>query len=314
MQRNSNKNNNFIYGLLGEPTAAKASGLTYSLAAVGSVVLAFFFMMMLAVAGVTVEEGREPDWYLYCSFLMTPLVFGIVAALSMGWTKTSWKTETKRQKCKVRYFFIAIALQVGLLSLSELNTLFLEFLARFGYQDTPIRLPSMDGFGFVGVMLAVALLPAVFEEIIFRGFLLKGMDCFGTVGAVLLCGGLFALYHQNPAQTVYQFCCGAAFALVAIRSGSILPTVVSHFINNALIITLTKLGLETFTKPVFITVLCISVICLVGSLAWLIFFEKRTLDETSKDKKSGRKNLFKFAALGIALCSLTWFGVLLSGI
>ena len=314
MQRNSNKNNNFIYGLLGEQTAAKASGLTYSLAAVGAVILAFFFMTILAVAGVTLEAGKEPDWYLYCSFLMTPLVFGIVAVLITGWTKTSWKTMLKRQQCKVRYFFIAIALQIGLMSLSELNTLFLEFLARFGYQDTPIRLPAMDGFGFVGVMLAVALLPAVFEEIIFRGLLLRGMDCFGTVGAVLLCGGLFALYHQNPAQTVYQFCCGATFALVAIRSGSILPTVVSHFINNALIITLTKFGVETFAKPVFITVLCVSIVCLVGSLAWLIFFEKRTLDETSTDKKSDRKNLLTFATLGIALCALTWFGVLLSGI
>ena len=173
----------------------------------------------------------------------------------------------------------------------------------------------MSGFGFVGVLITIALLPAVFEELIFRGLLLKGMGSFGTVGAILLCGGLFALYHQNPAQTIYQFCCGAAFALVAIRAGSILPTVLSHFINNALIITLTKFGVDSFPAPVFVTILCVSALCLIGSLVWLIFFEKRTLaDEDKTNKAVARKETITYALPGLALCVLVWLVVLLSGI
>ena len=49
-------------------------------------------------------------------------------------------------------YLIAFLLQIGLLSLSELNGLFLQFLGKFGYEHTPIVLPSVEGFGFVGVL------------------------------------------------------------------------------------------------------------------------------------------------------------------
>jgi membrane protease YdiL (CAAX protease family) len=101
----------------------------------------------------------------------------------------------------------------------------------------------MDGFGFVGVLFVIAVFPAVMEETVFRGLILKGLRQSKEIYAVLLCGALFALYHQKPEQTVYQFCCGAAFALVALRSGSVLPTVVAHFINNAWILIMTKFSL-----------------------------------------------------------------------
>ena len=307
--------NNKISSLLGEPTRAKASGLTYSLSAVMAVAVAFVFLFILTVLGVNVETGQEPDWYLYCNYALTSLAFVLTAAFIVRWNKMAWKEELKAQKCAPKYYLLAVLLQIGLLSLSELNTLFLNFLAKFGYVDTPIRLPSLEGFGFFGVLLVVALLPALFEEIIFRGFLLKGMGSFGTVGAVLLCGGLFSLYHQNPAQTLYQFCCGAAFALVAVRSGSILPTVLSHFINNALIITLQKFGVTAFSPTVFVLILIVSALCLAGSLIWLVFFEKRTLETGDKgNEKMARKEFLTFAALGIGLCALTWLSVLLTNI
>ena len=310
MQKTRKTPSNFIEQLLGEPTQAKASGLTYSLTTVGVVVISFIFMCILGMAGIVVEEGKEPDWYLYCSYLMMPVVFLAVTIWVINWSKTSWRESVKGQACKAKYFLIAIVLQIGLFSLSELNGLFLQFLARFGYENKPIQLPSMDGGGFVGVLLTVALLPAVFEEIIFRGLLIKGMGSFKTVGAVLVCGGLFALYHQNPAQTLYQFCCGAAFALVVIRSGSILPTIVSHFINNALVLTLTQFGIVSFPLPVFIVIVCISAVCLIGALVWLIFFEKKTLE---KKEKAEQKEFVAYAAVGIALCTLTWLVVLGSG-
>jgi hypothetical protein len=140
------------------------------------------------------------------------------------------------------------------------------------------------------------------------------MRAFGTVGAILISGGLFSLFHQNPAQTVYQFCCGAAFALVAIRSGSIFPTMLSHFINNTLILTLTKFGITEFPTPVFIVVVCVSSLCLLGSLAWLIFVDKNQKPLPSKEEtKQERKNFWTTALVGILVCGMMWLGVLLTG-
>jgi membrane protease YdiL (CAAX protease family) len=297
--------------LLGERTPAANAGFTYTLTAGVMLTFSFLFLLALAAVGVRGEEVTSQNWYLYCSYLLTPLAFVCVIGWSLRWSKTPILTEIKAQKCKGKYFLLALLLQIGLLSLSELNTLFIEFLAIFGYQSAEIALPTLEGIGLIGVLLVVAVLPAVFEEWIFRGLLVRGMkSAFGTVGTVLIGGSLFSLYHQNPAQTAYQFCCGAAFALIAIRAGSILPTIISHFLNNALIILLTKFGVDTLPKPVWIAVLILSISCLVASFAYLIFWDK-TKRETSV---TGTKKQFVLgSALGIAICVAVWilqlFGV-----
>ncbi len=314
MQNHRNeKQRSALASFMGEPTPAKASGLTFTLASAALIVLSFVFMIAISIGGLGQESVQTKDWYLYASYLLSPLAFALVAWGVLRWTKTPVREEIKSQKCHPKYFLIAILLQTGLLCLSELNALFLDFLSRFGYDDTPILLPSMDGFGFIGVLIVVAVLPALFEEIIFRGLLLKGMRAFGTAGAVLLSGALFALYHQNPAQTLYQFCCGAAFALVAVRAGSILPTVLSHFLNNALILTLTKFGITDFPNPALIIIVCVSAACLVGSLLWLLFFEKKNLAGGGEEKREERKRFWGAAAVGIVICVLTWLSVLLTG-
>ena len=303
------------------PTQGKASGLAYT-AAVG---FTLFFSLLLTVVllamGLTQEELdgiQNKDWYIYLSFALPQLAMLITAAVYFIWLKRSPIAAIKSQKCHPKYYPIAIALQLGLLSLGELNALFISFLERFGYVDPSIQLPSLNGFGFVGVLFAVAVVPAIFEEIFFRGILLKGLRSFGTVGAVLLCGVLFSVYHQNPAQTIYQFLCGAAFALVAIRSGSILPTVVSHFINNALIVVLEKFGVTAFPLPVYIVMLCVEGVLLVGSLVYLIFFDKPKKSQTveivkTQEEKRERARFFVCAALGIAVCAVNWLSVLLVG-
>ena len=300
--------------LIGEATPAKASGLTYSLTAILSVVFAFAFLLAITLFGLVKEGYENSEWYLYCSYLLTPLTFFAVAWFVLRWSGKSVGGEIRAQACPARFFLLAILLQCGLLCLSQLNGLFLEWLGKFGYEDTPIVLPSMDGFGFVWVLITIAVLPAVFEEIIFRGLLLKGMKSFGVAGAVLLNGALFALYHQNPAQTLYQFCCGVTFAWVAIRAGSILPTVVSHFLNNALVIVLMKFNLADIQGTALVAVLITSILCFVASLVWLFFFERGENAPEEEVEKAGRKQFLLYASVGVAMYALTWISVLLAGL
>ena len=314
MEKKSNNKNGVLTSLIGKPTPAKASGLTYSLAAILSLVVGFLFVVFISIFGLTQEGYEEKDWYLYCSYLLVPFTFLLVVWFVLSWSGRSVGEEIRSQACPKRYFVLAILLQFGLFSLSQLNGWFLGWLEGYGYQDKPILLPSLDGFGFVGVLLAIAVLPAIFEEVIFRGLLLKGMKCFGVIGAALINGVLFSIYHQNPAQTLYQFCCGFTFALVAIRAGSIFPTVLSHFINNALVITLMKFGIVDFTGWVLVVVMVVSVLCLIASLVWLFFLDKGEKAPCKKEEKSEKKQFFTYALLGILMYALTWISVLLTGL
>lgn len=298
---------------LGEPTAAKASGLAFSLATVMPSLFAIVIMALLSVFGIAIEENNQPDWYLYLNFLLPQAAFAVVALLFLRYRNIPVRQAAVKQKCKAKYFAIALLLQIGLLCLSELNAWFLQFLGKFGYQDVGITLPSMNGWGIVGVLLCVAVLPALMEEVFFRGVLLCGLQSFGKWGSILLCGALFSLYHQNPAQTLYQFCCGAAFALVAVRADSVLPTVLAHFFNNALIVVLYKCGITSFSGTVLLIELCVSITCLIVALVWLFAFDKREEQPQNVDKME-RKRFFAASGFGLAVCAITWFAVLISGL
>jgi len=310
---------NTIFNRFGERTIEKAAGLSFSLAAVLPTFLSLIFLIGISVVGLAKEGYQNADWFLYASYLLPQIAFILVVALVFKFLKLSKKATWKKQQCSGKYYFVAIVLQIGLLCLSELNVWFLKLLGKMGYQDAGILLPSMDGLGFWGVFFVVAILAPILEETLFRGVILSGLKTFGRTGAVLLCGGLFALYHQNPSQTVYQFCCGAAFALVALKSGSILPTVLSHFLNNAAILILTKFGISQFPTPVFIAVVVVSAVCLIGSLAYLLIFDKKaSVEDVEKGVENKttdqRKTFLLCAAVGIFICVVSWVGVFFSGL
>ena len=302
-QRGQKNSGGFFASLIGEQTHAKTAGLSYTVAALA------IFAVSFIIGCIPIGEGEQPQWWLYLGFLAAPTAFLIVGIWYFSYTKSSFIGFVKQQKCHPKYYLIALLLQVGLFGLSELNVLFVEFLQSLGYKDAGITLPSLEGAGFIGVFITIAIIPAIMEEFVFRGVFLRETKEFSLPAQVLICGGLFALYHQNPAQTVYQFICGAAFAFVAIKSGSILPTMLSHFINNAVILTLTKLGIESFDMPMYAIILVVSGLCLVGALVYLLVFDS----EKAEKKKGDYGQLFACAGMGIFMLLLSWAATLLTG-
>ena len=89
----------------------------------------------------------------------------------------------------------------------------------------------------VGVLfmeiLTTAMLPAMFEELTDRGVVMRGLSGIGDDKMLLVAiAALFALGHQNVLQTGYTFAAGLVFAFFAIKTKSIIPGVIMHFINN----------------------------------------------------------------------------------
>ena len=161
------------------------------------------------------------------------------------------------------------------------------------------------------MLFVVALLPAILEETIFRGIILDGIKDIGTVAACLLGGLLFSIFHQNPAQTVYQFICGAVFTLVTIRADSVLPAVFMHFANNAVIIFDAKYGfLTNMSGGAYIAVCVVSAAALLGTLAYLIFFDKKT----DRKKEGAIKPFILSALVGIVASGVMWISALVTGI
>jgi sodium transport system permease protein len=96
--------------------------------------------------------------------------------------------------------------------------------------------------------LVFAFLPTVCEELAFRGFILAGLRRrFRPWMAILLSSCLFALYHFNVFQLVPALCLGIVLGLLAVRSGSVLPGMLFHFLHNGLLIGLVMLDVQGYT-------------------------------------------------------------------
>lgn len=214
-------------------------------------------------------------------------------------------------KSHPKYYLIGAMLIFGLLfSLSSLNDLLVNLFELIGYTRKQSFLPDLSGWNIVPALLVIAVIPAVMEEVLFRGLILNStQNGAGSIGSVFLVGLCFSLYHGSVEQTIYQFICGCLFALLAVRSRSLTPSVLIHFLNNALIIILCACGLTDDTTgelkmPVAanVVLMVLSALCLIGAVVWLV------LDKTElkKAEKGGVKKFFIGASVGIAAMVIIW--------
>jgi sodium transport system permease protein len=113
-------------------------------------------------------------------------------------------------------------------------------------EDLRKSLVPMDGSrGFVATLLLVAVSPAICEECLFRGPVLRGLRTrMGSVTTVVISAVLFGLFHLDVYRLVPTTILGVLLGFIALESRSIVPSMVAHFCNNALLITLAHLHLD----------------------------------------------------------------------
>ncbi len=102
-----------------------------------------------------------------------------------------------------------------------------------GAETTSARLPSGGPELFLQFM-ALCVLPAVTEELFFRGALQGLLRPCGSAAAIFGPALLFSLLHLDAIQGLTALVCGVFLGWLAERSGSILPGMLLHFVNNCL--------------------------------------------------------------------------------
>ncbi|MBU3179901.1 CPBP family intramembrane glutamic endopeptidase [Clostridium psychrophilum] len=92
----------------------------------------------------------------------------------------------------------------------------------------------------ISIFSTIVIAP-IYEEIIFRGILLRGMARKISPNIALLVSALlFAVVHMNIAQGINAFFLGIVLGLIYLRSGSIYLSIFAHFINNLMALLVTS--------------------------------------------------------------------------
>jgi hypothetical protein len=115
---------------LGEKLNGAKGGLSYSVDVIFYLFLSLIASIIIAACNLTGTDAAN-----YIGFLVSPIAIAITLVIIFKLGKLSFR-EVYPVKCKPKYYIIALMLIFGLLfSLSELNSLFLDFLEYIGYKS-----------------------------------------------------------------------------------------------------------------------------------------------------------------------------------
>ncbi len=91
-------------------------------------------------------------------------------------------------------------------------------------------------------IFSVIIVAPIYEEIIFRGVLLRGMaKKINPNIAIVVSALLFAIVHMNIPQGINAFFLGLVVGFIYLRSGSIYLSIFAHLVNNLLALSVTSL-------------------------------------------------------------------------
>ena len=111
--------------------------------------------------------------------------------------------------------------------------LYLFLLVCFSILGTGIlHFSSINLEGYFNTINGKSPLSLIFiEEILFRGVVLKPLEKYGKLLAIVISSLLFAIYHGNIIQGIYAFICGLLLGFVASEY-SLKYSVILHIFNN----------------------------------------------------------------------------------
>ena len=95
--------------------------------------------------------------------------------------------------------------------------------------------------------VSVCLVAPVVEELVFRGWLWDALAERSRWPGWLACAMttvLFSAYHLDPVQSPAVLTTGAVLGVVRLRTGSVVPCIVVHAVNNSLAVALVVLGID----------------------------------------------------------------------
>ena len=95
--------------------------------------------------------------------------------------------------------------------------------------------------GIWAILLVMAILPAVIEELAFRGFILSGLESLKNKWqAIAIASLFFGLSHSIIQQSIITGVVGIILGIIAVQTRSILPCILYHATHNSLTVLLSQ--------------------------------------------------------------------------
>ena len=104
--------------------------------------------------------------------------------------------------------------------------------------NTPAMTMESTAVDIIFTAIVMVVFAPLFEEMMFRGAVVQNTKKYGAWMAVIVSAVMFGIFHRNYAQLLYTITAGFFFAFVAVKTKSIIPSMIMHFFVNGLAVVL----------------------------------------------------------------------------
>lgn len=157
--------------------------------------------------------------------------------------KPNIKKTLRLNRVSIKNVLISILVMIFAIPVAAvINAIVILILNYFGKMHEPAVFQTENINQLIINLFVIALIPAVFEELVYRGVILSAYERTGRFKAIVISSLLFALMHRDLQSLVGTFMLGLVLAYIVYRNNSIFAGMIAHFTNNSLIVFMTYIS------------------------------------------------------------------------
>lgn len=177
-----------------------------------------------------------------------------------------------------------------------LDTLFTSWGAKL--TDIPYSLTTKN---YIISIFSLAILPAICEELLFRGLILKSLKNYGKVFSIVISALMFALFHMSFQQLIYPILMGLLLGVIMHKENNIIYCIVVHFINNFLSLTVAYLKINLIFNH--FTYIILAIFLLITFLTLILYV---ILKHSKQEKQKFDAECKKYLILAFSIMLVIW--------
>jgi len=159
-------------------------------------------------------------------------------------------------------------------------------------------------------LIPMVILPAIAEELLYRGLIFKGLQKAGNTFAIIVSAIMFSLFHLSLEQTIYPILMGLILAVIMCYENNIIYCITLHLTNNFLALTIKYFNINlSFAHWSYYL---IAILCLFAFISIITIIIKKLKEKTQVEKISSEHKVYFAICLAIVL--ILWIVIQLSTI
>ncbi len=210
--------------------------------ACGAIILVAMFFAKLVVTGIPSDLGGIARLIIapQIGMILAPAV--LMAAVLTTSVRKGLRLRMPHWTSLPMAVLLGITLHPSYVMLAE----WVSYMYPISEQAIASMKPFTDQISsapWLTVIFLMAVVPAVCEELAFRGFIFGGLvRGRGQLRAVVVTAVMFGISHGILQQSITATIIGLLLGWIALRTGSVLPGILIHFTNNALSVSLARIA------------------------------------------------------------------------